>query len=92
MAYWQKGIPAVSTFGWTVSREQAAIIRQVAQVVIWLPDRNRRKDAAQHANLLAEVCRVMMPEFASDDPEALTDAQIRSLACGPQIRCNPARR
>ena len=80
LAFWQKGIPAISCFGWTVSPEQAAIIAELAKGVVFCPDRGKRKEAHAFAGLLAERVWVKMPEFEMEDPERLTEAQIRSLA------------
>jgi DNA primase len=80
MKFHQLGVPAVSPFGWTVSPQQADVIRQLAKGVVFLPDRDKRKEATQYAGLLSEFVWVKMPEFETEDPESLTEAQIRSLA------------
>jgi hypothetical protein len=76
----QMGLPAVSCFGWTISPQQADIIRSLAEGVVFLPHRDKRKEAAQYAGLLSESCWVRMPEFETEDPESLSPEQIKALA------------
>jgi DNA primase len=80
MAFAQKGFPAVSPFGWSLSPQQIDILAQIARGWIFLPDANKRKEAAQFAGLLAERCWVKMPEFGLEDPESLSLEQIKALA------------
>lgn len=74
--FWQPGLPAVSPFGWTVSLEQVAIVSELAKGVCFLADRDKRKEAAQGAGLMAERVWVKMPEFEMEDPELLSADQI----------------
>ncbi len=80
MAFWQKGFPAVSPFGWSVSAEQVAILKDLAKGVVFLPDKDKTKEAAQYAGLMAKSVWVKMPEYQADDPEKLSKAEIQKLA------------
>jgi DNA primase len=80
MKFYQLGLPAVSPFGWSVSPQQADIIRRLTKGVVFLPDADKRKEAAQYAGLLSEYVWTKMPEFETEDPESLSLEQIKALA------------
>jgi DNA primase len=80
MKFHQLGLPAVSCFGWSISSDQIAILAQLAKGVYFLPDRDKQKEAAQYAGLLAQSVWVKMPEYPAEDPESLSVPDIKSLA------------
>jgi len=82
MAFHQKGFPAVSPFGWTLSSEQVQIIAELAKGVVLLPDRNKHEEAKQYASSLAARVWCKMPTLPDgiDDPEHMSAEQIRALA------------
>lgn len=81
MAFHQKGMPAVSLFGWSVSPQQADIISQLAKGVVYLCDRDKYGQCASAVHELAKRLWVKAPEMPEgvDDPEQLTLEQIKSL-------------
>jgi DNA primase len=81
LKFWQLGFAAVSCFGWSVSVEQAAILRYLAKGYIYLPDSDKSNEIGNSLLTVARSCWVktpLMPEGVSD-PEQLTAEQIRSL-------------
>jgi DNA primase len=81
MKYYQYGLPAVSSFGWSVSDAQLAILQQLTRGVIYLPDRDKELDALAIAAKLARHLWVKFPPLPDgiDDPEHLTLEQVRFL-------------
>jgi DNA primase len=77
----QLGFPAVSTYGWHVSEQQADVIGQLAKGVVWLSDRDKFSEASAHAGALARRVWTKMPELPEgmDAPEYLSPDQIRAL-------------
>jgi hypothetical protein len=63
-----------------LSPQQVEILKQLAKGWKFLPDANKRKEAAQYAGLLSGFCWVKMPEFGLEDPESLSLEQIKALA------------
>lgn len=81
MKFSQLGFPAVSTFGWSASPEQVAILAKTAKGLVYLPDRNKVEDATRIAGILSRQVWVKMPQMPSgvSDPEQLSVEQIRAL-------------
>lgn len=81
MKFSQYGLPAVSTFGWSVSEAQAAILADLARGYIYLPDRDKAHEIGQSLLLLSRRCWVKCPELPAqiDDPERLTADQVAAL-------------
>jgi len=79
MAFHQKGIPAISCYGWTISPQQADIISQIAKGCVFLPDRDKWEEANPSA--LIRKMWVKMPPIPDgvDDPEYLTREQVLAL-------------
>jgi DNA primase len=71
------GLPALGLYGWAISPEQLALVRQLARGVVFLPDRNKWDEASQQVSAIAHKLWVRMPELPQgvDDPEALPDAE-----------------
>lgn len=82
LRFYQLGLPAVSTFGWSISPEQADIVASLAKGLCYLPDRNVRDQAVAEVQKLAVRLWVRAPQLPNgiDDPEHLSLEQIRSLA------------
>jgi DNA primase len=74
-------IPAVSPFGWSVSEEQATILRQLTRGCVYLPDRNKTNDCVSVLDILARVLWIKAPSLPEgiDDPENLSKEQILAL-------------
>jgi len=81
MKFAQMNQPAVSPFGEHVSQEQAQIISELARGVVYLPDRGMHSKVAESVQLLSARCWVKMPMLVDgvDDPENLTEEQVRNL-------------
>jgi len=81
MHFAQLGLPAVSPFGWSVSAEQLAILKDLARGVVYLPDRDKAKEAGTVAGLIASSMWCRMPPLPEDidDPEHLSLEQIKAL-------------
>ena len=79
MKFASLGLPAVSPFGWSVSPEQIAILKQLCRGVVFLPDNNKRVEAISTLNKLAEVLWIHYPLFPEDDPEQLDREAILAL-------------
>lgn len=73
------GLVAVSPFGWSVSDAQVAILRQLTRGVVYLPDSDKREDAKRIVPLLSNYLWVRFPDFPADDPEFLSEAELRTL-------------
>lgn len=82
LAFHQKGLPAVSPFGWSLSEQQIQIIKQITKGVIYLPDQDKAKDIATFAHSLSLHVWVKCPPLPEGirDPEHLTLEQIKQLA------------
>jgi hypothetical protein len=80
MKFSQFGFPCVALMGWTVSPQQADIIRPIAKGAVLLVDADKQKEAQQYASVLATRLWTKMPDYPASDPEALTEAEVRSLA------------
>lgn len=82
MTFHQKGLPAVSPFGWSVSEEQAGIISRVAKGVIALPDSDKWEQFAPCAGGLSRKVWVRTPKLPEGitDPESLGLERIKALA------------
>ena len=72
---------AVSPFGWSLTIGQLKILRELAKVVIFLPDTDKRSDALTAAGLISTQMWCRMPRMPKgvDDPEHLTLEQLRAL-------------
>jgi len=81
MALYQKGFAAVSPMGWAVSAQQLAILKTIARGALYLPDRNKHGESRAVASALASELWCKAPELPEgvDDPEQLTEEQIREL-------------
>lgn len=81
MKFHSLGLPAVSCFGWSISQMQADILAKLAKGWVYLPDRNKYHDVHSCLHLLAQRCWVRLPELPPtvNDPEALTESQIKAL-------------
>lgn len=82
MAFHQKGFPAVSPFGWSLSDQQIEIISQLAKGVVYLPDLDKHSEISDSVRRLALHVWVKSPALPEGitDPEYLSAEQIRSLA------------
>jgi DNA primase len=81
MALHQRGFAAVSPMGWAVSRRQLDILRGIARGCLYLPDRNKYEQSRGVASFIASELWCKSPELPGgvDDPENLTEEQIREL-------------
>ena len=81
MRFASLGFHAVSPFGWSVSAEQANMLRTVSRGVVYLPDRNKYEEASGTCHTLAQVLWLRMPTLPENiqDPESLTREQLLSL-------------
>lgn len=75
------GVPVVSAYGWSVSDEQIDILAKLAKGVCYLPDRNKAQECAGVVHRLAQRLWVKAPSLPEgvDDPEYLTEAQLKAL-------------
>lgn len=75
------GLPCVAAYGWSVSMEQCRLIRQLSRGVIFLPDENKRQQAAQLVPQLAESLWLRFPPLPAgkQDPEELSLEEILAL-------------
>jgi hypothetical protein len=79
MHFHDHGLPAVSPFGWSISDKQLELLAQLARGVVYLPDSDKRKEAAVVAGLMSSKLWVRFPEMPEPDPEILTTDQILGL-------------
>lgn len=81
MKFSQLDLPAVATFGWSVSKQQADIISQVAKGIVFLCDRDKYGQAGSAVYELAQRMWIRCPSMPEgvDDPEQLTREQILAL-------------
>jgi hypothetical protein len=73
------GFAVASTYGWHVSEQQAGIIAQLCDGVLWLPDRDKHAEVAAHVGSWRHTCGCQRYRKALDDPEYLTTEEIRNL-------------
>lgn len=75
------GIPALSLYGWSVSDEQLALLKDLGRAIVYVPDKNKRSEGASVTAKLAAIGWVRYPELPDNctDPEQLTEAQISKL-------------
>lgn len=81
LRFWQMGLPCVSTFGWSISRQQADIIGELANGVVALPDADKAEAFSTYAHALARRVWVRCPPLTDGmtDPEQLSLEQIKAL-------------
>jgi DNA primase len=81
MAFHQRGLPAVSPFGWSLSAEQVGLLSQIGRGFVYLPDRDKSDDIGPYAHALSRVAWVRCPQLPEgvNDPEGLTREQILAL-------------
>lgn len=81
MKFASLGIPAVSSFGWSVSENQIELLVSLTKGVLYIPDRNKTQSAQETAATLATRLWLRFPPLPAgiDDPEHLSLAQIQAL-------------
>jgi DNA primase len=81
MKFASMGLPAVASYGWSVSTEQVALLGQICKGVIYLPDVNKRNESHACLQALAASLWVRFPNMPEgiDDPEQMTAEQIHGL-------------
>lgn len=75
------GLPCVASYGWSISQQQIQLLSELARGIVWLPDADKRPDAAPHVSVLAEAVWVRFPPLPDgvDDPEQLGVEEIQAL-------------
>jgi DNA primase len=73
MKFASLGLPALSPFGWSVSEEQAELLKPIGKGIVYLPDRNKFEDSNASLSLLSKTFWVRRPPLPAgiDDPEQL---------------------
>lgn len=81
MRFAMMGLPAVSSFGWSVSPKQITLLCQIARGVVYLPDGNKRQDAKSLVPVLASQLCTRFPELPAGitDPEYMSREQVLTL-------------
>ena len=81
MKFAMYGLAAVSPFGWSVSDEQIATLKQLARGILYMPDRNKYLDSRGVVADIAAHLWVKAPPLPDgiDDPEYLTKEQVLAL-------------
>jgi DNA primase len=82
MKFYMLGLPALSTYGWSVSPEQLDTLAALTGAVCYLPDRNKAgQESAGVVQSMARRLYVHAPELpdGTTDPETLGKLEILAL-------------